>query len=155
MDEDNQITLQSSDRTNFQVEVKVAKMSETVKQLIEDAGIDNTVPLPNVTGKILAKVVEYCKYHCDNVTIVTEGTDDIIAWDLEFTKVDQATLFEIILAANYLDIKDLLDLTCKTVARMIKGKTRDEIKKTFNITVDFTEEEEMQVRKENEWSEER
>ncbi len=38
-------------------------------------------------------------------------------------KVDQATLFDLILAANYLNIKSLLDLTCQTVAQMIKGKT--------------------------------
>lgn len=48
-------------------------------------------------------------------------------------------------AANYLDIKGLLDVTCKTVANMIKGKTPEEIRKTFNIKNDFTEEEEAQV----------
>ena len=92
---------------------------------------------------------------------------------MEFCKVDQATLFELILAANYLDIRPLLDLTCKTVANMIKGivfffqlctekklthppgKTPEEIRKTFNIKNDFTPEEEEQVRKENEWCEER
>ena len=58
-------------------------------------------------------------------------------------------------AANYLDIKPLLDLTCKTVANMIKGKTPEEIRKTFNIKNDFTPEEEEQVRKENAWCEER
>lgn len=58
-------------------------------------------------------------------------------------------------AANYLDIKGLLDVTCKQVANMIKGKTPDEIRKTFNIKNDFTTAEEEQVRKENEWCEEK
>ena len=82
-------------------------------------------------------------------------TDDILEWDADFCKVDQGTLFELILAANYLDIKGLLDLTCKTVANMIKGKTPEEIRKTFNIKNDFTPEEEEIVRKENEWVEDR
>lgn len=48
-----------------------------------------------------------------------------------------------------------LDLTCKSVAEMIKGKTPEEIRKHFNIKNDFTKEEEEQVRRENEWCEER
>jgi S-phase kinase-associated protein 1 len=105
--------------------------------------------------------LSYCKYHYEHPTPQTEEkkeerrTDDIIPWDKEFCTVDQATLFELILAANFLDIKPLLDLTCKTVANMIKGKTPEEIRKTFNIKNDFTPEEEEQVRKENEWCEER
>ena len=166
MADDDQVTLLSQEGQEFQVTVKVAKMSETVRNLIEDAGIDNPIPVPNVEGHVLAKVLEYCKYHTENPTLVSaeeednkedepQRTDDIIGWDLEFTKVDQSTLFELILAANYLDIKELLDLTCKTVANMIKGKTPEEIRKTFNIKNDFTPEEEEQVRKENEWCEER
>lgn len=57
-------------------------------------------------------------------------------------------------AANYLDIKALLDVGCKTVANMIKGKSPEEIRKTFNIQNDFTQEEEDQIRRENEWAEE-
>jgi len=115
---------------------------------------DAPIPLPNVTGKILQKVIEYCKYHKEHPTPLEDKkdtekrTDDIIPWDQEFCKVDQATLFELILAANFLDIKPLLDLTCKTVANMIKGKTPEEIRKTFNIKNDFTPEEEEQVRRE-------
>ena len=66
--------------------------------------------------------------------------------------MDNSTLYELILAANYLDIRGLLDVACKTVANMIKGKSPEEIRKTFNIENDFTAEEEEQLRKENEWS---
>jgi len=158
------VKLQSSDEQEFEVEKSVAEMSVTIKNMLEDMGegmVEAPIPLPNVTGKILAKVVEYCKYHLEHPTPASEEkkddkkTDDIQPWDADFCKVDQATLFELILAANYLDIKPLLDLTCKTVANMIKGKTPEEIRKTFNIKNDFTPEEEEQVRKENEWCEER
>ena len=46
------------------------------------------------------------------------------------------------MAANYLDIKPLLDLTCAKVASAIKGKTAEEIRKHFSIVNDFTPEEE-------------
>ena len=131
-----------------------------------DTGFDAPVPLPNVSAQILSKVIEYCKYHVE----AEKATDDKAAtpeeevkgWDGEFVKVDQGTLFELILArrpprlhitvifpptqkqgpglvlgslarpagdyivsnlqaANYLNIKNLLDLTCLTVANMIKG----------------------------------
>jgi S-phase kinase-associated protein 1 len=55
-------------------------------------------------------------------------------------------------AANYLDIKALLDLTCQTVADMMKGKTPDQIRATFNIKNDYTPEEEEEVRRENQWA---
>ncbi|CAD7679092.1 unnamed protein product [Nyctereutes procyonoides] len=130
------IKLQSSDGEIFEVDIEIAKPSVTIKIMLEDLemndeGDDDPVPLPNVNAAILKK-----------------GADDIPVWDQEFLKVDQGTLFELILAANYLDIKGLLDVTCKTVANMIKGKTPEEIRKNFNIKNDFTEEEEAQVHKE-------
>ncbi len=54
--------------------------------------------------------------------------------------------------SKYLNIKNLLDLTCQTVADMIKGKTLEEIRKTFNIKNYFTPEEEEEVRRENQWA---
>ena len=74
-------------------------------------------------------------------------------WDANFVEVDQETLFELILAANYMDIKPLLDLTCAKVASMLKGKTPEQIRKQFNIANDFTPEEEEAVRAENKWAE--
>ena len=55
-----------------------------------------------MSAKILSKVMEYCTYH---VAAKSKTDDDkpaktdeeISAWDKEFVKVDQATLFELIL----------------------------------------------------------
>jgi len=115
---------------------------------------EKKIPLPNVAKSILQKVITYCEYHANSKD--KDGNDktedDKKNIDVDYVKVDQATLFELILAANYLDIKELLDLCCQTVANMIKGKTPAEIRKTFNIKNDFTQEEEDEVRKENQWA---
>jgi S-phase kinase-associated protein 1 len=109
----------------------------------------------------MKKVLEWCQQHrndpapaSDDDSDTRKKSSDIDEWDSKFMQVDQEMLFEIILAANYLDIKALLDIGCKTVANMIKGKSPDEIRKTFNIQNDFTPEEEDQIRRENEWAEE-
>ncbi|KAL8466807.1 hypothetical protein ACS0TY_035750 [Phlomoides rotata] len=158
------IVLRSSDGEVFDVPEVVAVESQTIKHMIEDDCADNVIPLPNVTGKILSKVIEYCKRHVDAAASSTAAKadekvatnpvtdEDLKAFDADFVKVDQATLFDLILAANYLNIKSLLDLTCQTVADMIKGKTPEEIRKTFNIKNDFTPEEEEEVRRENQWA---
>ena len=39
---------------------------------MEGVGSDTAIPLPNVTGKILAKVIEYCKYHLEHPTPANE-----------------------------------------------------------------------------------
>ncbi|XVF18062.1 hypothetical protein REPUB_Repub10bG0179200 [Reevesia pubescens] len=137
------ITLKSSDGESFEVDEAVALESQTIKHMIEDDCADNGIPLPNVTSKILAKVIEYCKKHVEAAPKTDDRTadDDIKSWDADFVK-----------AANYLNIKGLLDLTCQTVADMIKGKTPEEIRKTFNIKNDFTPEEEEEVRRENQWA---
>ncbi|XP_057761355.1 SKP1-like protein 1B [Arachis stenosperma] len=147
------ITLKSSDGEAFEVDEAVALESQTIKHMIEDDCADSGIPLPNVTSKILAKVIEYCKKHVDAAASEEKPSEkNLQMWDAEFVKVDQATLFDLILAANYLNIKSLLDLTCQTVADMIKGKTPEEIRKTFNIKNDFTPEEEEEVRRENQWA---
>ena len=159
------IKLQSSDGEVFEVDVEIAKASVTIKTMLEDLGMDEdeeeVVPLPNVSSTILRKVIQWATYHKDDPTPQEEDetkekrTDDIPSWDADFLKVDQGTLFELILAANYLDIKALLDVTCKTVANMIKGKSPEDIRKQFNIPCDFNPAEEEQVRKENEWCEDK
>jgi S-phase kinase-associated protein 1 len=110
---------------------------------------------------MLAKVIEFCRHHVADPLPEIEKPlraptlqDVVPHWDAAFVdSLKQEELFELILAANYMDVKSLLDLTCAKVASMIKGKTPDEIRSTFNIRNDFTPEEEAQVREENKWVE--
>ncbi|WJZ83449.1 hypothetical protein VitviT2T_003131 [Vitis vinifera] len=92
------ITLRSSDGEAFDLEEVVAVESQTIKHMIEDGCADNAIPLPNVTSKILAKVIEYCKKHVETPKAEEHAVnDELKAWDADFVKVDQATLFDLIL----------------------------------------------------------
>ncbi|EOA18007.1 hypothetical protein CARUB_v10006442mg [Capsella rubella] len=145
------IELKSNDGETFKVEEKVAIQSQTIAHMVEDDCANSEIPLPNVTGKILSLVIEYCKKHnVDEANPIS--AEELKKWDEKFLEIDQPTLFELILGANYLNIKSLLDLTCQTVADMITGKTLDEIRAHFNIENDFTPEEEEEIRRENQWA---
>ena len=58
-------------------------------------------------------------------------------------------LFDLALAANYLNIKPLLKLASARIAALIKGKPIEEIRAFFKMENDFTPEEEERVREEN------
>jgi S-phase kinase-associated protein 1 len=116
------IKLQSSDGEVFPINVGIARQSETIRIMLEDLGmeeeeVDEVVPLHNVDAAILKKVIQYATYHKDDLPPTPEDdenkekrTDDISSWDLDFLKVDQGTLLELILAANYLDISRVFSL---------------------------------------------
>ncbi|XP_019184098.1 PREDICTED: SKP1-like protein 1A [Ipomoea nil] len=143
------ITLKSSDGEIFEVEEAVALEMQTIKYMIDDGCVDTAIPIANVTSKILAKVIEYCKSHAE---AAKTSQDDLKDFDANFIKVDHTTLLDLILAANFLDVKSLLDLTAQAVANLIEKKTVEEVRKIFNIQNDFTPEEEEEIRKESPWA---
>jgi S-phase kinase-associated protein 1 len=64
-------------------------------------------------------------------------------FDAKYIDIDDLEdIFEIIEASNYLEIKKLSELSCAKIATLIKGKSPEEIRATFNIKNDFDEEEE-------------
>merc|ERR1712224_500291 len=102
-----EVTLTSKDEREFKVNVKAAIMSETVKSMMgveEDEEIDPpeaAIPLPAVEGNILELVLKYCNYHYENKET---KEDEKNAWDQEFVKVDDDTLFSLILVSAPLRI---------------------------------------------------
>jgi len=153
------VLLVTSDNEQFVVDKEVVERMGLFRDMVE---FDQPILLHNICSSVLKKVLEYCEHYrgeplptTDDANENRKRTDDIDEWDKNFITVDQEMLFEIILAANYLDIKPLLDVGCKTIANMIKGKTPVEIRRLFNIVNDFTLEEEALLKKENEWAEDR
>ena len=171
-DEGDKCYLVSSEGDKFEVSMTTAAESELVKTMFVDPDSDcedededeskQQIPLPNVKSAVLAKVVEFCDYHVKNGEMKqiekplksANMAENVGEWDANYIEVTQEMLFELLLAANYMDIKSLLDLASAKIASMIKGKDSEEIRKTFNIINDFTPAEEAQVREENKWCEE-
>jgi len=159
--EEKILKLVSQEGEKFELAKRIAVQSELVKTMSEGDKEENEIPVPNVKTSVLKKVIEYMRYHVDNPAreiekpLKSANMSEVVSqWDADFVDVDQEVLFELILAANYMDVKPLLDLCCARVASMIKGKTPEQIRRTFNIVNDFTPDEEAAIIAENKWAEE-
>ena len=158
MDTEKTITLVSSDGQKVEISSKAVQKSVLVKGIIEDYPDDAEVPLNNIKSNILQKIKEYLDHYENEEPKVIERPlpsqnfkDCVSDWDYNYINVDIDLIFELILGANYMDIKPLLELSSAKVASIIKGKNTEEIRKTFNINNDFTPEEEQQILEENKW----
>jgi S-phase kinase-associated protein 1 len=59
-------------------------------------------------------------------------------------------LFDLLTAANFMGIKELLDLTCLKVTFQLTGKNAEEIREILRLP-ELTPEEERQAREEHKW----
>uniref|UniRef100_A0A6I9QLX0 SKP1-like protein n=1 Tax=Elaeis guineensis var. tenera TaxID=51953 RepID=A0A6I9QLX0_ELAGV len=124
--------------------------------MINDACIEEMIPLFNINTRTLAKVIEYCKKHVGVSSILDEygnANEEIKSWDATYIDVHQTIPYDIfqVRSSSFLNIKGLLDLACEQVANVIKGKSVAEIPKNFNIKNDFTLEEEKEIWKQHQW----
>ncbi|XP_015164119.1 SKP1-like protein 1A [Solanum tuberosum] len=85
--------------------------------MVENDCVSNVNPLPNVHSKTMTKAVEYWKKHSE------EGVskDMLMDFDKAFVKVHHSILYDLILGANFLNDKEILDMICQEVAGRIKG----------------------------------
>lgn len=172
MEVEPMISFTTCDDVVITTTMRIAKMNETIKNLIEDLGFDetddseeNVIPLPNINSTTLIRIFEYCENHVDDEPKAWEKRwpDEIDAsepygFDAKFVAPYEKpenlpALFDIISAADFLNNKKLLDLCCKKVAYIIKDKKSDEIRNIFCLENDFDEEEWKQVSSETTWCE--
>ena len=123
------VSLIASDQGKFEIEESVAKKSQLLKNMIEDTGIEEEIYLPNVKSSPLEKIIKYCDHYRNSEPPEIEKPlpkaslkELVDPWDEEFIDIkNQEELLELLLAANYLDIRSLIELCCAKVATMIKG----------------------------------
>ena len=95
--------------------------------------------MPGVHSSILTRVVEYMQYHKGveppppEKPLRSRSMRDVCKdpWDADFMDrigEQRQLLYDVILAANYMDIKTLLNLGCAKVATIIKGEPLERVK---------------------------
>jgi len=148
------VVLVSCDNERFEVPKDAAEQSVTILNILNEVegDGDSTIPLPNVEAKVLGSVVEYLKFLVGKETKHNGVQETKEEFNRKFVNVDKADLFKLVLAANYLNISTMLDVTCQAVADLIKGKAPDDIRKEFGLENDFTPDEEAEIRRENQWA---
>merc|ERR1712083_231818 len=108
-----------------------------------------------VAPNILEQVLKYLGHHKGKQPeeiakpIRSVEMERIVAdpWDAEFVNgMSKKMIFQVILAANYMDVTSLLHLGSAKIATLIKGKSPEEIK---NILADDSNEAKAEENKED------
>ena len=156
MDEANVRKLKSSDGKIFEVDEKILNTSKFFKELIIDyPQPDQEITINQVDGKNLEKIIEYLKHYENEKPkeipkpLPNNDIKSVLSeWDYNFINpLSIADLIDLINAANFLDIGDLVALTAaKLAAEMLTG-TIEEVREKFGIKCDMTEEEIAEVDK--------
>tara|TARA_Y100000813_G_C24104042_1_gene324455 strand:- start:534 stop:968 length:435 start_codon:yes stop_codon:yes gene_type:complete len=143
MSDDNfKIILKSSDDIDFLIDKKKAESSLVLKSILDESYDDemDSIPLPGIKSKELRRVIEFLEIN--NQSNMPEIRKPLLCEFEECTgkdfvnfinKYEISDIIEITNAANYLNIKNLLDLCCTKLASIIKGKTPNEIKNIFEL----------------------
>jgi S-phase kinase-associated protein 1 len=161
MGENRKIKLVSGiDKKFYEIHSKIAENSGLLKSLFEDYPESNEFEIPEIKGEILSFIIEYLEKNfkeeknenskifrkenfnlpkpLNSFDLKAEINEDNYLL-LEKFNQDVYGLFEVISAANYLDIKCLLELCCAKAACLIKDYDTEEFLEVFQIEQDMTE----------------
>ena len=159
MDGEKIIKIKSSDNKVVELSSKAALRSGLLRGIIEDYPEDTEFPLNNVNGATLEKVKEYLTHYQDQEpSIISKPLKSnnfkecANEWDNNFIGEDNDSILSLIIAANFMDIKPLLELASAKVACKIRGTTTESIRKDFEIN-ELNNDEKEQIEKDKKYLE--
>lgn len=141
------------------VPFSVVSKCVTITDMIEDFGgvevvAQTPIPLHNIDTPTLRRVIEFLTLVRDNNVTSFDTKSRLVPWMRTFVKTlenNGPDVYQMILALNYLNARIPLSIMQEAVAEKLRGKTPDEIRATFGIANDFTAAEEEEVRRANQW----
>ncbi|KAL0412027.1 UNVERIFIED_CONTAM: SKP1-like protein 21 [Sesamum latifolium] len=138
------VWLQTSDGSIQQVEQEVAMFCPLICREIQSGmGSSKNYPisLPSrVNPAMLSLILDYCRFH----QVPGRSNKERKSFDEKFVRMDTKRLCELTSAADSLQLKPLVDLTSRALARVIEGKSPEEIREIFHLPDDLTEEEKLE-----------
>ncbi|CAN8254040.1 unnamed protein product [Cochlearia groenlandica] len=139
------IWLETADGSIQQVEQEVAMFCPMICQEVLQKGVGSSknyaISLPQrVNPAMLSLIFDYCRFH----QVPGRSNKERKIYDEKFIRMDTKRLCELTSAADSLQLKPLVDLTSRALARIIEGKTPEEIREIFHLPDDLTEEEKLE-----------
>ncbi|WJX86959.1 SKP1-like protein 21 [Trifolium repens] len=139
------VWLQTSDDSIQQVEQEIAMFCPFICQEIIQKGMGTSkncaICLPQqVSPAMLSLILDYCRFH----QVLGRSNKERKAYDEKFVRIDTEKLCELTSAADSLQLKPLVDLTSRALARIIEGRSPEEIRDIFHLPDDLTEEEKLE-----------
>ncbi|XP_039042583.1 SKP1-like protein 21 isoform X2 [Hibiscus syriacus] len=139
------ICLQTADGSIQQVEQEVAMFCPMICHEVIQKGMGSSkncaISLPQrVNPAMLSLILDYCRFH----QVPGHSNKERKSFDEKFIRMDTKRLCELTSAADSLQLKPLVDLTSRALARIIEGKSPEEIREIFHLPDDLTEEEKLE-----------
>lgn len=118
------VKITTNDSKVIQIPNDIGSKCGLIKNMIEDIQEEDLViPINNVSYEVLKKVFDFCSQEVNTT---------------EYMKMEQEFLFEVTIAANYLQHETLLDECCKEIAHRLENKSVEEIREILQIPEDYS-----------------
>lgn len=174
--DNKQVTVITCDGIEFKIQRKIGCISNTIRNLFEDINLDEEVFLPQITGKVLTKILEYLnkeyylkkskkrEFPSNNENreqkyeylIYNKYKEKQELYEDDFcNSCNIDFLMDVLMAANYLEIEKLIDSICRHIGEKIRCKDQIQLREIFGITEkdNFTEEEKLSLKNTFKWLE--
>ena len=151
MEENEEIQISSLEGNIYNISKKAAMRSGILKGMIEDFPDESLFPMKSIKGNILEKIKDYLMHYKDEepqkieIPLKSNNFNECVNnWDFNFLGNDIDIIFDLLEAANYMDIKPLHELVSAFLGSNIRGINSNSIFKDFEID-ELTENEKKEM----------